>query len=635
MPALLLCPGFAATYGWSQSDWSGQATSTAATHLENQSGWQWFFSKEDGINITASGTVEMIAINSTSTQTTDADFNAGTKTNVVTSGSGNDASVVLDFGNGAVTKTSASDFNTGTFTTTSVTGTGDAASVQLTLPGLSGTYVSSAINLGAAKNFDLQDFTFSTTIPAEIAGNRVQVQLSKDGTNWFGPGATSTRYFDTADCSVSGGIYTCDLTTTAGMLNGTSNLYYKVFLSSSDTNYAPTLNEITFNYYSQNEGVFESTSIDFGSKVTPQTISINPVSQTTLPEASRPLDSMTSFPSTYNTGGRMVYAGGDFVYVLKGYGQGFYRYSIIGNSWSQMANMPSSAALGSSLAYDGGDFIYGFPGDNTRNFYRYSITDNSWASMADTPADAFAGNDTAAFWQYDITLNTWSSLSNFPAIISNEGSNLVYPGYGDFIYANGGGSLSFYKYSISSNTWTQLTSLLTVLSMSGTSMVSDGRDYIYAVPSQRYSISRNIWETPTSAFGYTSGKLVYVESSNHIFSATYNGNTFSRYSLINDYDTAWQRMPDAPSTGGSEVAYDGNGNIFSLSGTAVWKYDINLNTWTVVANNAPGSSGSLISDQNGNLYYGNTGAGFWKYNISSNTWSTLANKSGGTGFSMV
>ncbi|KKR32263.1 MAG: hypothetical protein UT64_C0038G0001, partial [Candidatus Falkowbacteria bacterium GW2011_GWF2_39_8] len=643
-------PGFAATYGWSQSDWSGQATSTAATHLENQSGWQWFFSKEDGINITASGTVEMIAINSTSTQTTDADFNAGTKTNVVTSGSGNDASVVLDFGNGAVTKTSASDFNTGTFTTTSVTGTGDAASVQLTLPGLSGTYVSSAINLGAAKNFDLQDFTFSTTIPAEIAGNRVQVQLSKDGTNWFGPGATSTRYFDTADCSVSGGIYTCDLTTTAGMLNGTSNLYYKVFLSSSDTNYAPTLNEITFNYYSQNEGVFESTSIDFGSKVTPQTISINPVSQTTLPEASRPLDSMTSFPSTYNTGGRMVYAGGDFVYVLKGYGQGFYRYSIIGNSWSQMANMPSSAALGSSLAYDGGDFIYGFPGDNTRNFYRYSITDNSWASMADTPAAvknggaltwaegnylyAFAGNDTDAFWQYDITLNTWSSLSNFPAIISNEGSNLVYPGYGDFIYANGGGSLSFYKYSISSNTWTQLTSLLTVLSMSGTSMVSDGRDYLYASTNQRYSISRNIWETPTSAFGYSGGKLAYVQSGNYIFAATYNGNTFSRYSLINDNDNAWQQMPDAPNKigdgtyNGAVITYDGNGNFFAARGGGTsnfWKYNVATGVWTVMANTpASVANGTkLVSDHQGNLYLVLQTNALWKYTINTNSWTNL------------
>lgn len=71
-------PTFAATFGWLQTSFIGGVTTTPAMHPGNQSGWSWFLSKDNGINITASGTVQLGQITGSTTQTTDADFNAGT-----------------------------------------------------------------------------------------------------------------------------------------------------------------------------------------------------------------------------------------------------------------------------------------------------------------------------------------------------------------------------------------------------------------------------------------------------------------------------------------------------------------------------------------------------------------------------
>ncbi|MDO8240460.1 MAG: hypothetical protein Q7T51_00540, partial [Candidatus Moranbacteria bacterium] len=130
-----------------------------------------------------------------------------------------------------------------------------------------GNFTSGAINLGGAKKFDNQNFSFSTTIPAEIAGNRVKVKLSKDGTNWYGPNGYADSFYDTSYCSVATGVYTCAITAgTATILNDTSNLYYKVFLSSPNASFAPTFDSSTFNYYVSTSGTFESATIDLGAK---------------------------------------------------------------------------------------------------------------------------------------------------------------------------------------------------------------------------------------------------------------------------------------------------------------------------------------------------------------------------------
>lgn len=73
----------AATFGWLQTTWSGGASTTAtAAHPANQSGWSLFNSKTSNLN-TANNQLQLAMLSgATRVETADADFNAGTKTNV-------------------------------------------------------------------------------------------------------------------------------------------------------------------------------------------------------------------------------------------------------------------------------------------------------------------------------------------------------------------------------------------------------------------------------------------------------------------------------------------------------------------------------------------------------------------------
>lgn len=77
-----------ATFGWLQTDWSGGAdTVTTANHTSNQSGWTKFFSKDANVDV-SNGEAKIASTSNSVVTTTDADFNAFTKTQTYVSGSG-------------------------------------------------------------------------------------------------------------------------------------------------------------------------------------------------------------------------------------------------------------------------------------------------------------------------------------------------------------------------------------------------------------------------------------------------------------------------------------------------------------------------------------------------------------------
>ncbi|MEI7750280.1 MAG: FISUMP domain-containing protein [Candidatus Moraniibacteriota bacterium] len=84
----------AASFGWVQNNWSGGASTDVATHTDNQTGWTKFFSKDANVD-TSGGQVKLTGTSAVVVDTTDTDFNAGTKTNVATLGTGTGASVTL------------------------------------------------------------------------------------------------------------------------------------------------------------------------------------------------------------------------------------------------------------------------------------------------------------------------------------------------------------------------------------------------------------------------------------------------------------------------------------------------------------------------------------------------------------
>lgn len=66
--------GEAATYGWLQTDWSGGASATTATHTNNQTSWNQYTSKTANLS-TADGVLTQTSASPTTwTETADADF---------------------------------------------------------------------------------------------------------------------------------------------------------------------------------------------------------------------------------------------------------------------------------------------------------------------------------------------------------------------------------------------------------------------------------------------------------------------------------------------------------------------------------------------------------------------------------
>ena len=72
-----------ASYGWSQTDWSGGASTTAeAVHPGDETGWTYYYSKDA---LVSTSTVDEISLASTTaswTETDTADFDAGTQNSV-------------------------------------------------------------------------------------------------------------------------------------------------------------------------------------------------------------------------------------------------------------------------------------------------------------------------------------------------------------------------------------------------------------------------------------------------------------------------------------------------------------------------------------------------------------------------
>jgi len=74
--------GYAATNTWNQTDWSlGADIAAIANHIANQTGWQKFYSKDANVNVSTVGQISLSATTSGITETTTADFAAGTQSN--------------------------------------------------------------------------------------------------------------------------------------------------------------------------------------------------------------------------------------------------------------------------------------------------------------------------------------------------------------------------------------------------------------------------------------------------------------------------------------------------------------------------------------------------------------------------
>jgi hypothetical protein len=158
---------YAATYYFTQNDWSGGATTTQAVHPTNQTGWNYYSSSTDLI--------------------TGPDIKLPLKTN-------------------SVTQTSDTDFNLGNFSNTTLNGSGNAANVSLMIKGLSGIAAGSNYSLALKRDGTLWAWGYngsgqlglgdynSRATPTQVgtstdwiaiaAGYSHSLALKRDGTLW-------------------------------------------------------------------------------------------------------------------------------------------------------------------------------------------------------------------------------------------------------------------------------------------------------------------------------------------------------------------------------------------------------------------------------------------------------------------
>lgn len=190
-----------------------------------------------------------------------------------------------------------------------------------------------------------------------------------------------------------------------------------------------------------------------------------------------------------NCGGSMPteVVSGQYIYMPQGFstatvaGANFYRYNLQTDAWTTMAAISTLVSTYrfqyfNGTIWDGGDYIYvfgGYDGTTYRATFRYSISGNSWTELSDFPlggscvfsgschlvgGDVYAYEATSeTFYKYNLAGDTWTALTG-------PGVNQTSPGLvqdtedTDKLYLIGGQGAAYVgRYSISGDTWTALT----------------------------------------------------------------------------------------------------------------------------------------------------------------------------------
>lgn len=369
----------------------------------------------------------------------------------------------------------------------------------------------------------------------------------------------------------------------------------------------------------------------------------------------------------------MCFANGDYIYVFRGNQTGiFWRYKISADTWNDIdpADMTVldatfTADYGCSMAWLGGDYIYATLGyhqtvaANRKLLLRYSISGNTWTQLASTPAEqeggcdlvwpgqgnyiyATQGNNTTGFWRYSISGNTWEVLTSTPNTIKYGGS-LAWAYGTNYLYlmrgnATNGGAF-FYRYSMGLNSWETMRAMpMSYTWEGGTLLTISNSDYLYAMPAYyqrdfvRYSVSRNNWVdlTPAPAPIAEGGNVLYDGSANLYVCGGASTTNFWKYTLAAD---TWTTLAAIPATVnyGADMVLAGSDNIYLIRGTSTnifYKYTISTNTWEAAAslpNTASYGSGLAYIPTVNAIYCAraSSSSDFYKYDIASNSWSVM------------
>src|SRR3989344_934190 len=443
----------AATFSWTQSDWTTLTSNT--TGYPAPANWTEYAATST--NIVGGTTLSLSTISTSVTQTSDADFNAGTQSTTVVSGGGAGASVVL-----AGTSIPVNAWDTALKAAPGAIAIGS----NIIRNGADDTiYVTQGGGTTGFYKYTISTNMWTTlaVVPGALANGSNMIRNGADDTIYVTQGNSTTGFYKytistntwTSLTAIPGSVYT----NSSMISNGADDTIYVTQGNSTTGFYKYTI----------------STNTWAGSNVS----------------------SLAATPGTLAQGSNMIRNGADdTIYVTQGNSAtGFYRYTISTNTWTTLAVVPGALANGSNMIRNGADdTIYVTRGNGTTGFYKYTISTNTWTTLAVVPGILDSGSsmirngadDTiyvtqggtvglAGFYKYTISTNTWMTLAVAPGTLA-DGSSMIRNGADDTIYVTRGGSnTGFYKYTISTNTWTTLAVAPGALS-NGSSMIRNGAD---------------------------------------------------------------------------------------------------------------------------------------------------------------
>ncbi|MBU1034146.1 hypothetical protein KKI22_04385 [Patescibacteria group bacterium] len=388
------------------------------------------------------------------------------------------------------------------------------------------------------------------------------------------------------------------------------------------------------------------------------------------------------FGATTNAVNNSAYVGADLaidrenslVYATQGnIRDGFAVYNMNSNSWAVLPDLPQLAYLGSSIEYvSSAEAVYFVPGYYSDKMYKFKTSDQTWEEVSSAPYTfyyganlknvgdslyAIIGGNRTNFYKYSVSKDSWLIPNVGLFGTTYQGTDYVYPGYGEdlvkgdgnyFYLTKGNYSDDFVRYDSSTGSMQKLASTPTG-TYSGSSLVYDStQNKIYLTGGyylQRfyvYDIASNTWseevDDPTLAVTDYGSSMVY-DGSRYIYLNRGGVNTtFYRFDTQGSAGSKWSTMTASPAGlgYGAELVFDGNNYIYTLRGQNVannpfYRYDITSNTWSDPAvsdlNIDVYNDGFATYGGDGNIYAarGENDNDFYKYSVVDNNWTQLGN----------
>lgn len=387
-------------------------------------------------------------------------------------------------------------------------------------------------------------------------------------------------------------------------------------------------------------------------------------------------------PKPMNLGAGVAVGDDGSLFVAFGGSPEFQRYAPSTGTWTPLAPFPGLAGFHQhcSMARRPGTLQLYVVDSFTKGVYRYDLSQPAPGIWVDTGSDfpafeiregfamtateqalyAFGGMGDVAggmrFYKWVPESGpTWTPMGDLPAEAqAREGSTLLYPGSGGFIYATpGGGRNLFWRYNLATESWQTDIGDLPWPGSTGSSSPrvtfsagGSGRFFaciagVLGTPEKEktlffsYDIAGNSWRTLATppAFSSYAMQPAWPGSGDEIlFFRGYSTVDLWRYSIAADrFQAGYPSLPRPSSNGavavadGSVYAIEGNGRLgfFRRAVSAVtWEELPSIPAEGVFDSTQPGAGASLVHDGGDFIYYmpGGGSRGLLRYSISGSGW---------------